>query len=323
MRHALALFSWLSIGLVGCGKPAPTSDAGIDLGVTGSDDAGGIGDAGATRIGPATIDLTLDAGAFAPTAAHPSALVYVPSRFDPTPPLSLIVYLHGFDNCVDNIVRDAGAACTPGGPVRSAYALAAQLESSGKNALLLAPELDFDQATGDPGNLGSAGGLKALVAETLADLAPLLGTVTVADLGTLVLVSHSGGYQAAAAIATRGGLPVSELYLLDSLYGNSADFDAWVKSDLPGLAGATPRHRFADVYTSGGGTLANSQAMADRARGWALPDGGVLVDDRTTATWPEETYHHGLLFKLSGLSHDGVPRYYFGQLVQSSQLQAR
>src|SRR5581483_3237428 len=278
-----------------------------------------------TPLPASTFLLTLDAGAYPPTAAHPSALVYVPSHYDATPPLSLIVYLHGFSNCVENIVRDAGESCDPaaGTPVRHAYALAAQLEASGKNALLLCPEIAFDQTTGAPGNLGLQGGFRALLTETLADLAPRIGAKTIADVGMVVVASHSGGYQAAAGIAQRGGVPVEEIYLLDSLYGNFADYDAWVMSDLPSLAGSPPARRFADVYTSGGGTLANSQAMADRAATWVGTDAGTLVDDRTTSTWPDATYRHGLLFKQSALSHDGVPTYYFGKFVSTSGLPDR
>src|SRR5262249_22936127 len=98
-----------------------------------------------------------------------------------------------------------------------------------------------------------------------------------------------------------------------------AQFDAWVMSDLGDLA--TLSRRFADVYTQGGGTLANSQAMADRAAGWVPSD--EIVDDRSTATWPDATYRHGLLFKLSALSHDGVPRYYFERLLSTSSLSPR
>src|SRR6185295_19060439 len=105
----------------------------------------------------------------------------------------------------------------------------------------------------------------------------------------------SGGYQSAAGIAVRGGVPVSELYLLDSLYGNEDDFDGWVRADLPSLAGPAPRRRFFDVYTDGGGTLRNSQDMADRACGWVGCDPATIVDDRTTATWADAVYAHGLL----------------------------
>jgi len=268
--------------------------------------------------------LTLAAGAFPPTSDHPSALAYLPSGFDPTPPLSIVVYLHGFENCVENIVRPTGEAqaCTPGGPVRIAHNLIAQLEASGKNAMLLCPEVAFDRSSSDPGKLGTTDGFRALLTETLTKLRPVLGTIDLSkpgQLGPVALASHSGGYAAAAAMATRGGVPISELYLLDSLYGYSTDFENFIRKDLAGLSGSTPRRRFATVYTDGGGTLSKSQALADRAK-TIVPDRSVIVDDRTTATWPTPVYAHGLLFKRSMLSHSGVARYYFGTLVATSSL---
>jgi len=273
-----------------------------------------------------TFTFTLDAGAFPPTTAHPSVLVYLPSGYRPIRPLSVIVYIHGFNNCVTNIVRDAGLPCDATGAANSAYALAAQLEASHKNAILVCPEVLFNQAAGNPGNLYKQDGLRALLDETFGLLPAGLGSPTSADIGQLVLASHSGGYQAAAGIALRGGIPVDELYLFDSLYGETPSFDAWVRQDLgtfynPGSnQGAHSPRRFADIYTSGGGTLTNSQMMVTRARTWVPGDAGVLIDDRTTATWPDDTYHHGLLFKLSGLPHDGVPRYYFERMLSTSIL---
>ena len=264
--------------------------------------------------------FTLDAGAFPPTSAHPSALVYVPTGFVATRPLSVIVFLHGFDNCVENVVRDTGQPCTQGMPARAAYNLIAQLEAAHKNALLVCPEVTYDASTGAAGNLQKAGGFKALLDETLRDLPAVAGAhLTAADVGRLMVLSHSGGYEAAATIANSGGIPVEELDLLDSLYGNFPDFDAWVKSDLPSIT--TTTRRFADVYTCCGGTEANSYAMATRAEAWV--DGGVEIDDRGdggSSTWTDPVYHHGLLFKFSGLTHDGVPRYYFGELVRNSNL---
>ncbi|HXU70251.1 MAG TPA: hypothetical protein VN947_13035 [Polyangia bacterium] len=301
----------LALLLAGCGSSAPAggADAGsdADLAATGPTD-GGV----TTTDDAATYLLTLDAGAFAPTTAHPSALVYVPRNFDPTPPLSVIVFIHGFSNCVENVVRDAGGECTPDGGTRAAYSLASQLEATGKNAILVVPEIDYDAQTGNPGALGNSDGFKAFLTETLADLSGPLHGATLADVGTVIVSSHSGGYQTAAAIASKGGVPgVVEVDLLDSLYGNTADFDAWAMTVAPGK-------RFADVYTSGGGTLANSQAMATRAQAWVPAD--QLLDDRTTDTLTDAQYAHELMFKMSGLTHDGVPAYYFGKFVGTSVL---
>ena len=294
-----------------------------DLGVAdlGAEDLAPSVDAG---VASGTYLLRLDAGAFPPSTEHPSALVVIPPGFDATPPLSVVVYIHGFNNCVENIVRKQGESCDPkkGTPVRSAFSLAEQLQASRRNALLLCPEVAFDRESADPGNLGKAGGFKALLAEALRGLPPPLSRLTPAEVGDVVVASHSGGYQAAAGIAVRGGVAVRELYLLDSLYGSNTDFETWVQSDLGSFAGPVSGRRFADVYTMTGGTLSRSQAMADRVRTWVVADPSVLVDDRTTSTWPEATYRHGLLFKLSELSHDGVARYYFGQLLATSALPA-
>ena len=302
-----AILAALLLG--GCGSsPATGGDGGAP-----PDDLSAAEPTDLAPAAAATYLLTLDAGAYPPTAAHPSALVYLPRGFDPTPPLSVVVFLHGFSNCVENVVRDAGGECTPDGGTRAAYALSAQLEATGKNAMLLVPEIDYDQQTGAPGNLGATDGFKALLAETLADLSGPLHGATVADVGTLLVTSHSGGYQAAAGIASKGGVPVDEIDLFDSLYGNSADFDAWAKA-----VGSSPGKRFTDFYTSGGGTLSNSQAMATRAQAWV--PAAQLLDDRTTDTLTDAEYAHELLFKLSALAHDGVPAYYFGKVVGTSVL---
>ena len=63
--------------------------------------------------------------------------------------------------------------------------------------------------------------------------------------------------------------------------------------------------------------------MATWAKTWVAPDAGTIIDDRTTATWPDATYHHGLLFKLTSISHGVIPNYYFSRLVASSVLPER
>jgi hypothetical protein len=261
-----------------------------------------------------TVPLTLDDGAFPATASHPNALWYLPPAFDATPPVDVIVYVHGFYNCISNVIANSNSACSAHGPTRNAYALAAQLDASGRNVALLLPEVAYDQASSDPGALGQDGAFATLFGEALATLPD--GALTTNDVGNLIVASHSGGYRVAADVAQRGGVTVGEIWLLDSLYGNTADFDAWMQSDLQSFSDGT--RRFANIYTTYAGTLANSQAMGRRAAGW-LP-ASALVDDHTLSTWPESTYMHGALFKHSGLAHDGVPRYYFGKLVATSSL---
>ncbi len=262
--------------------------------------------------------LWLDHGAFPQDPAHPSALLYVPAAFDPTPPVALVVYLHGHNNCVTNIVGKTSGPCTPGGKARTAFALIEQLESSQRNALLLCPELAFDLASSAPGALGVPDGLLTFVTEVLATMSPPM--FVPGDLGPIVVASHSGGYAAAAALATVGGLPVSQVWLFDSLYAKSAEFESWLKDDLDSFATPGWSRRFMDVYTDGGGTADDSQALAATVAPWFGPN--AFVHDTTFATWTLDQYDHGVLFKRSMLSHDGVPKYYFRKLLETSGLGA-
>jgi len=263
-----------------------------------------------------TLRLTLANGAFPSVAGRPDAVVYAPANFRPAPPVDIVVFLHGFYNCADNVIRTTGAACTPGSAARQAYALADQLEKSGRNALLVAPELTFDRASSDPGRFGDDNGFLAFIEEVLGKI-PEIGSYTLADLGRVVVLSHSGGYRAAAGIARKGGVSVDELGLLDSLYGSIPDFDAWILEDTAALA--TRARRYANVYTAS--TQTNVQAQATRLKP-QVPTGSTL-DDRTTATLTTQQYAVGALWKRTGLSHDGLVRYYVERLLSTGGLAAK
>ncbi len=263
--------------------------------------------------------LQIEHPAFAPPTGRPGVVVYVPQHFDASRGVDIVVFLHGFYNCVDNVLGSRNTPCKAGGPARQSYGLAAQLEASHKNALLILPETVVDGASSDPGHLGDEGGFAELLDETLAQLhlGIGLGGIGLGDIGRVVVATHSGGHHAAASIARHGGVDVSELYLLDSLYAEYDDFDAWVLEDLASYQAAG--RRFASIYSQTAGTLVANQAMATRAKGWTAND-ATVVDDRTTNTLSDGKLGKGLLWKRSGLSHDGIPRYYFGKLLATSGL---
>lgn len=271
-------------------------------------------------IGPFTLTFDLEAGAFPYKPGQPSALVYIPSGFDPTPPIDLIVYIHGHNNCVVNVVNEVGAKCSPTGAVRGASNLINQLEDAKRNALLILPEVKFDVASGDPGKLGTTDGFKNFLVELLPKLEPQLGAIDLTDVGDVLLMSHSGGYWATAIMATKGGVETSEVHLLDSLYGYASTFQDWIEQEPAKYAMTPPQRRFFSVYTAGGGTDDNNLAMANDAKTWSWFDQSARVHDDTTATWTPDQYLHGAMWKRSGLSHSGVVLYYFQQLLQTSPL---
>ncbi len=266
-----------------------------------------------------TLRLTLEHSAFPTVTGQPNTIVYVPSGFDRSRPLDVVVYLHGWNNCASNVLGPADDACAEGHPARSAHHLASQLEASNKNTVLIVPELAFEEESSSPGRFAEDGVFSAMMTDALTEAAPAIGSHSVRDIHQLIVVSHSGGYQAAAAILSKGGLEISEILLLDSLNGNYDEFDGWVtKNDAAKLfAASPPRRRFVSMYTEDGGTLAASVAMAERARGW-FPDGDVLVDDRGAGELKD--LRHGLIFKHVACGHEDLPRNYFRALLESSGL---
>lgn len=315
---AAALVPLLALPACGDGGDDDPEEAHV---LDGADESAGDGKADGPAPPGTTIPLVLATAAVPGTVDRPNAVVYVPHGYRADQPVDVVVFLHGWWNCARNVLRPRGGTCG-GGAVRTAYDLAGQLERSGKNAILLVPELAYERASSAPGRLAEPGVFAAMLDEALAALGPVVGGQGLGALGQVIVASHSGGYLAAAGLVRGGGVPVRELWLLDSLYGQAEAFDGWVRAEGAAPFAAAPRaQRLAVVYTAGGGTLDESQAMAARARAWV--PAAARLDDRTGATLDDAALDRGLLFKRSWLSHDGVPRYYVGRLLQTSQLADR
>jgi len=276
---------------------------------------------------------------------RPGALVYVPTTFDAaSAPLSLVVFVHGFHNCVQNCALPEANACNcswgGGRGTNQAYGLLDSFEaaavaaaaapgagpaaSSVAQSLFVAVEVAYDEASSDTGNWSTPGLFRAFLDELLAApaLAPLAGAPrAAADLARVRVFSHSGGYAVAAALASpdvNGNVSaVREVCLLDSLYGSAPQFDAFVRGALaaralgPGAAQA----RFLSVYTDAGGTEANNRAMAARAAGWlAAANASALMlddDDAAAPLPPGAVASTPIIFKRSNLTHDDTCRAYF------------
>ena len=255
---------------------------------------------------PSALFFESASGAF-PGSERPDVAVHVPPGFDATRRPGVILYFHGWNGCVAAALSDGDAPCVADGPPRPGSRLAAQLDEARVNALLVAVELRADMPTGEPGAMAARGGARALLREVLAErMAGLLGcALTVEAIDRLVVVAHSGGYQAAASAVAFGELPaLTEVVLLDALYGADDVFGAWVSDALRDPAGT---RRFVDLYTCCGGTLAGSQALA-----WSA---GVAVYDDDVA-WTPDVLAPRVVFARVPAAHRELPRAYFRDILQ-------
>jgi hypothetical protein len=272
-----------------------------------------------TEVGE-TLRLDIPRGAVEATPGKPNMVAYVPRGFDRGQVVHIVVYFHGWWNCAEHVLEPQNSGCGDG-PMRHAYNLAAQFEASGKNAILLVPETSYDQPASVAGRLTEPGAFADMIEDTLAAMAPKIGKTKLSDVGKIIVAAHSGGYAAAAEILSHGGLWVDEVWLFDALYDANGQFESWVRDDTnqAGFAQSPPTRRFAVIYTAD--TVEETDKLVDKLSGRF--DEHALWLDRGLRRLAGDDYQRGIIFKLSQMTHDDVPRHYFSRLLASSSLPDR
>jgi hypothetical protein len=265
---------------------------------------------------PDALYYELRSGAF-PGSGHPDVAVHVPPGFDATQLPGVVVYFHGWNGCVAAALSSDDMPCTEGGAPRPAARLSAQTDEARVNALLVAVELRYDMPTGEPGELAASGGMRELLRELLEErLADPLGCrLDVDELDRVVVIAHSGGYQAAAGALAYGDLPqITEVDLLDAYYGADDVFGAWVLDTVARFDGS---RRFVDLYTCCGGTVERSRSMA---RLLASDDGAdtMVFDDDSDRDVDQAALAFPVVIKRTPAAHPDLPRTYFRALIEAA-----
>lgn len=305
MRRGGALLLFMTCGLVVTGDARSASPAKV---------SGATPCEGARPALPQSLFYELRAGAF-PGSGRPDVAVHVPAGFDATRRPGVVVYFHGWSGCVQAALGDDDVPCSDGGEVRVASHLAAQLDAARVNAVLVAVELRADMPTGEPGQLATLGGLRALLKELFDEhLAAALGdgcSLEVDALDRVVVIAHSGGYRAAATVIGMGDVPsLREVALLDALYGADEVFARWV---VEGRLDAS--RRFVDLYTCCGGTLERSRVLATLALG-ASPRSSL--DDDGDSDLGTAELERPFVFKRVPLPHGELPAAYVRPLLETA-----
>ncbi len=161
-----------------------------------------------------TITMTLDA-----RWVEPEVYVFVPEGARTSGKIDVVVFFHGH--------------VTTAPKTMEAGRLREQLVSSGRDAILIAPQGPKFKKKSDPGGLQDHETLRAMVEQVLDTLSSggsELGDAAMRSpaVGTVIVASHSGGYGAAAGAVDVGGVEVSEVWLFDSLYGGRKAFGTWL-----------------------------------------------------------------------------------------------
>ncbi|KAF0102666.1 MAG: hypothetical protein FD144_2396 [Rhodospirillaceae bacterium] len=147
------------------------------------------------------------------------SLLYLPQGFDPSRPVMILLFLHGQGATLE---RD----------VVLRQAVSRQVDESGKNIALVAPQLAVDALDSSAGNFWRGGHFARYLDEAAERLMRLYGNRSAGrsfNLAPVTIAAYSGGYLSAAYALERGGANhrVNGLILLDALYGEEPKFAAW------------------------------------------------------------------------------------------------
>lgn len=252
---------------------------------------------------------------------HPDAIVYLPKNFDPSKPVNMVVYNHGWRSTASQSYNDSK--------------LGAQMSNAPPNTILVIPEWQARPGANkdsDQGRLKQPGGYSNMLEEVL-DKTPGMKGKKLQDLGDISIISHSAGYNPTNAMLADKNIAskVKSLTMLDSLY-NSSGADNWIKQNAGALASGQKQYTNISFDTSG-----ESRAQAQRVKDIMRQAGystGQLHEDfkngnkKLTA---DQIAEHSIVFKhsqvLSGRKgageHGSMPDLYVREVEKAAAMKGR
>lgn len=245
----------------------------------------------------------------------PDALIRLPKNFDPSKPINLVVYNHGYRDSIQSALVNAE--------------LGRQMDLAPPNTVLFLPEWqEFPAASNaKDGDFGDRNLFKNMVQEVF-DKTPELKGRTWNDVKNFDVISHSGGDKAVVSIVNANGLgdKITSITLLDSTYVIGNQLDWWLKLNVHDLASG--RKQFRSIYKD---TASQSRDQADRLRQFLtqarLPADRVYQDDRrgTGAMSADEIARNPIIYKYSDATYNGkgphtsLPMLYIGPIQAANR----
>lgn len=231
----------------------------------------------------------------------PDAIVRIPANFDPTKPIHLAIFNHGWT------VSVRGAY--------NASHLGEQMANAPPNTVLIVPEWQrtAGASNSNQGNFSTPGKFRSMLQE-IFNKTPELQGKTLNDVDGISILSHSAGYVPTSTELYNNGLEdkVKSITMLDSLY-NSSEFDSWLQDNSTDIAAG--RKRFYSFFFNDTGS--ENRSLANRINR-LVPGANVLTDYNNGGNLlsAQEIAQHSIVFKYSNMRVDGqsehwtIPRVY-------------
>ncbi len=240
--------------------------------------------------------------------AGADALVYVRKDFDPSKPVHLVVYNHGFESTVSTALkRDK---------------IKEMMSQSEANTVLVMPEWQASPGSrsGSSGPLGQQSKFANMIQEAMQKT-PALQGASLNNVDKIDIIAHSAGYSPTETQIYKNPAlagKVHSITLLDSLYDRHG-FDSWLQSNIADLSAG--RKQFYNFSNSS--TASNSRAQAQYVQGLLrsnrLPTDNYVADygssNGQVARHGAEMAQRSIVFASTTVRHGEIPAQYIGSTL--------
>jgi hypothetical protein len=242
----------------------------------------------------------------------PDAVVHIPKGFDPTKPVNVVFYNHGYGATVTSAYRNSH--------------LGEAMDDAPPNSILIMPEWQVTPGSRDPaqGRFDKPGMYRNMIQEIFDKTDGLEGK-RVGDIASISIVAHSAGYVPTEAQLYKNGLSdkVVSITMLDATY-RPYGLDRWLQENIRELHAGT-KH-FQNFFND---TNAYSRDQARRVkemlRNAGLDTSSVLEDYRGSSRLDANSIARSpIVFKFSASTtgnmgpHGSLPSLYFGPVLAAA-----
>lgn len=180
-----------------------------------------------------TAALRISRSAYPVPDAAPNVIVHRPPSFDASRPYDIVVALHGWSTCINVFVRPGRVSCTARDRAENGWGVADRFDATGRNAILIVPQIAYRSHVGHAGNFEREGFARAVVDEALAAVHAEVPNVSSEGAARVLAVAHSAGFETAFAMSRRSGFgpKLRRVALMDGLYDVPEFFGRWARDD--------------------------------------------------------------------------------------------
>jgi hypothetical protein len=217
------------------------------------------------------------------------AVVFVSNVFDPKKPIKLVVYNHGLETNASDAFKNS---------------LAKQMSGADGNTVLIVPEWQTkpdSRINPNDAKFHEPQFFRKMLTEIMSKTPPLRN-LTINNISSIGIITHSGGYKAAMSEMYKNGLydKVNSLTVLDSMY-NPFAFDRWMQDNITDLAYG--RKQLQVIYTDhlSEETIGFANRTKQALQRNKLSSTNLYFDHGTSkSVLGSDTFsNHGIVFKKS------------------------